>query len=95
MKLPSSWIASIRYLSTPDGAHYLIIFAKSGEALLWKGTPSSIPSYLPGLIQAGTGGRSVGHALHVLRKQAGVLEGCGYQRITDKKEVQQLKEMVR
>lgn len=64
----SSWIESIRYKKLPDGSSYVAIFLKRDEALLYGGPDSPIPSWLPGLVQAGTGGRSVGHAYHKLVK---------------------------
>lgn len=68
----SSWIEDIRYRRFPDGRAYLGIFLRPeiGEgaepvALLYG---PEIPSWLPGLIQAGAGKRSVGRAYHRLVK---------------------------
>lgn len=58
-------------------------------AFLYGGPTSPIPSWLPGLLKAGTGRRSVGLAYNRLLK--GKYE---YQRVEGKESVQQLKEMV-
>ncbi len=59
----SSWIASMAYKRTPDGATYLVFFVKPYTrangcqdepcALLYGGPGAELPSWLPGLIAAG------------------------------------------
>lgn len=58
-------------------------------ALLYGGPTSPIPSWLRGLVQAGTGRRSVGLAFNRLVK--GKYE---YQRVEGKEQVEKLKEMM-
>lgn len=63
----SSWIAEVLYRACPDGRTYMAIFKHTSpgeepEALLYG---PDIPSYLPGLVQAGVikdGRHSVGRA---------------------------------
>ncbi len=55
----SSWITAIAFRRG-----YLVIFTTSGTALLY----AHVPSWLPGLLVAGTARRSVGHAYHKLVK---------------------------
>lgn len=86
----SSWISSILYKRTPDGASYVSVFLKGADAALLYGGPTSpIPSWLPGLLLAGTGRRSVGLAYNRLLK--GKYE---YQRVEGKESVNALKEMM-
>ncbi len=91
--IPSSWIDSILYTRTPDGATYLaVITAPRGtqnvpSALLYTG----VPSYLPGLLQAALGGRSIGKAYHRLLKGKGYTE----QTVTGWQEVGKLKKMMK
>lgn len=61
---------------------------------------SGVPSEVCGLVLAGTGGRSVGHALHrLLRevKEDGTLGEWKYQHqyVKGEKEVQELKEIMK
>lgn len=87
--MKSSWIDSIRYKKLPDGSSYVAIFLKRDEALLYGGPESPIPSWLPGLVQAGTGGKSVGHAYHKLVKGK-----YTSQRVEGKEAVQELRRML-
>lgn len=96
--LPSSWISSIRYRRTPDGTTYVAVFLRSGSALLYGGADSPIPSYLPGLLCAGTPRKgeedaavyhSVGRAYNRLLKGK-----YQYQLIEDAKQVNELKEIM-
>ena len=82
LKIPSSWITSIRYR---DG--YLAVFTDRGDALLH----GNVPSYLAGLVQAGKGGRSVGSAYNKLVRS----KGYPYQHVTDEAAVKELKEMMK
>jgi len=82
LKIPSSWITSIRYHNG-----YLAVFTSRGDALLH----GNVPSYLAGLVQAGKGGRSVGSAYHKLVRA----KGYPYQHVTDTKAVKKLKEMMK
>lgn len=90
--IPSSWISDVLYTRTPDGQTFLaLVLAPRGSqgvpsALLYSG----VPSYLPGLLQAGLGGRSIGRAYHRL------LRGKGYpeQTVVGEKEVGELKNMI-
>lgn len=71
-------------------------FTKQGGAFIFEG----VPSKLCGLVLAGTGGRSVGHALHrLLRevKEDGTLGDWKYKKqyVKDEKEVKELKEMMK
>jgi hypothetical protein len=99
----SSWIDSILYKKTPAGDSYLAVFLKPTAqiqsqapfeasqvepvALLYQ-VPAS-KSWLPGLLKAGTGRRSVGLAYNRLLK--GKFE---YQRVEGRDKVEQLKEMM-
>ena len=66
----SSWIASMAYKRTPDGATYLAFFLKPYKnvagvkqeptALLYGGPGAELPSWLPGLIAAGKAGEGTG-----------------------------------
>jgi hypothetical protein len=70
----SSWIESILYKRTPDGRAYLGIFLRSEPGTKPPAVPIAllygpdIPSWLPGLVQAGAGHRSVGLAYNRLVK---------------------------
>jgi hypothetical protein len=97
----SSWISSIGYRRFPDGAAYLAVFLRredqpicNGEripvALLYGGPRSPIPSWLPGLLKAGTGRRSVGLAFNRLLKG----KGYDYTRVEGQDNVRKLKEML-
>lgn len=86
LKIPSSWIKSIYYKNI-GGTGYLAVFTSRGDALLHSG----IPSYLPGLVQAGKGGRSVGSAYNKLVRS----KGYPYQHVTDPQAVRELKEMMK
>jgi hypothetical protein len=81
----SSWISEVLYKRCPDDSTYLAIFLKSGQALLYSG----VPSHLPGLIQAGEGGKSVGSAYNSLVKGK-----YPYQRVEDDKAVKELRKMM-
>lgn len=89
LKIPSSWITSIRYRNVEGSGHtgYLAVFTSHGDALLH----GNVPSYLAGLVQAGKGGRSVGSAYHSLIRS----KGYPYQHVTDTKAVRELREMMR
>lgn len=92
LKIPSSWITSIRYRSVDDGTGtghtgYLAVFTSRGDVLLH----GNVPSYLAGLVQAGKGGRSVGSAYHKLVRS----KGYPYQHVTDPGAVRELKEMMK
>lgn len=85
----SSWISSVVYKKVGDESYIAIFLRDRPEALLYGGPESPVPSWLPGLVQAGTGGKSIGHAYHKL------LRGkfpC--QTIKGEKEVKELKEMM-
>lgn len=96
--LDSSWIASIAYLRTPDKARYLALFLKEkdgqeGKTALLYGP--HVPSWLPGLLCAGLGGRSIGRAYNKLMKGGRAQEmGLAYQRIEGREKVQALREMM-
>lgn len=75
----SSWISSILYKRCPDGHTYIAVFTRDKEptAMLYGGPENPIPSYLPGLLSAGTPKKnederghyhSVGRAYHRLLK---------------------------
>lgn len=83
----SSWITDIRYKNG-----FLAIFTKderTGDvsALLYAG----VPSWVAGLVKAGTGRRSPGLAFNRLVKS----KGYAYQRIEGKKKVKELREMMK
>jgi hypothetical protein len=69
MKQPinsSSWISEVLYRSTKSGQSFLGIFkvttpGSEPEAMLYG---PNVPSHIPGLLQAGLGGLSVGKAYH-------------------------------
>lgn len=95
MKLPinsSSWISEVLYRSTPDSKEgFLAIFTvtKPGDepcALLYG---PNVPCNIPGLLQAGLGGVSVGRAYNKLVK--GKFE---YTRVKGSKEVAELRQML-
>lgn len=88
--IPSSWISSVSYLRTPRGDSFLSIFTQDGKALLYGGPGAPIPSWLPGLLSAGLGGRSVGRAYHRLVKGK-----YPYQRIEGKERVRELRRLMR
>jgi hypothetical protein len=86
----SSWIASVKY---HEG--FLVAFTKSGGAFIFQGVEPEVC----GLVLAGTGGKSVGHALHQLLREKREDGSLGiwkynYQFVKDEKEVKQLKEMM-
>lgn len=94
----SSWIASIAYRRTPDKARYLAIFLKGKDgqeeetALLYGPT---VKPWLPGLLKAGLGGRSIGRAFNRLMKGGKAQEmGLAYQRIEGREKVQALRRMM-
>lgn len=62
---------------------------ESHEALLYGGPEFPIPSWLPGLVQAGTGGKSIGHAYHKLVKGK-----YPSQRVEGREKVQELRRMM-
>lgn len=64
-------------------------YVRIPTALIYGGPESPIPSWLPGLIQAGTGGRSVGHAYHKL-----VRGKFPSQRVEGREKVQELRRMM-
>jgi hypothetical protein len=100
----SSWIDSILYKRTTDGS-YLAVFLKDTAgvqsqapfettpaepvAFLYGGPESPIPSWIPGLLAAGTGRRSVGLAYNKLLKGK-----YSYQRVEGRENVEALKEMM-
>ena len=90
LKIPSSWISKISYKSG-----YLAIFLadRPDEALLYV----NVPEWMPGLIQAGEGGRSVGSAFNSLLKKKETLEkyGIQYQRIEGRDKVWELRRMMK
>lgn len=96
----SSWIEEVRY---KDG--FLALFLKptprSPQDRRWSPQPvallygPNVPSWVPGLIQAGEGGRSAGSAFNSILKVRREEMGIAYQKIEGKKKVQQLKEMMR
>jgi hypothetical protein len=77
----SSWISSIAYTRG-----FLAVFLTSGTVLLYADTPS----WLPGLLCAGTGRRSVGLAYNRLVKG----RGYQYQRIEDAARVAELRALM-
>lgn len=108
--IPSSWISDILYRRTPDGQTYLAVVLKPKRSRTSRTPPgfprgsvkdpseaptallyTGVPSYLPGLLQAGLGGRSIGRAYNLL------LKGKGYpeQTVTGRREVAELKEMMK
>jgi hypothetical protein len=102
----STWIESMSYKRTPDGATYLAFFLKSRErangvtgeptALLYGGPASPLPSWLPGLVAAGRAGEgasikpSPGKVYHRLVKER--YQG---QMVKGEREVRELKEMMK
>lgn len=56
----SSWISSVKY-----HAGFLVAFLKDGGCFIFYG----VESHIAGLVLAGTGGRSVGHAFHRLLRE--------------------------
>lgn len=101
MKAPiifSSWISQILYKRAPDGSSYLAVFLKrqdrndSPTALLYG---PNVSSYLPGLLSAGLGGKSVGRAFNKLVKgKVASGELGGYQRVEGREKVRELKRMM-
>ena len=101
----SSWISSIAYRSLPAGSAYLAVFLKTEMSIDDWANPNTpphhngkpvallygpdIPSWLPGLLAAGTGKRSIGLAYNRLLKGR-----HPYQRIEGVEKVAQLKEMM-
>lgn len=83
----STWISSIAYRSLPDGSAYLAIFPRDNSHALLYGP--NTPSYLPGLLAAGTGKRSIGLAYNRLLKGK-----YSYQRIEGESAIAQLKAML-
>lgn len=102
----SSWLESMAYKSTPDGASYLAFFLKSRArvngvqdepiAFLYGGPETPLPSWIPGLVAAGRAGEgagekpSPGKVFHRLVKEK--YQG---QVVKGEKEVKQLKEMMK
>ena len=94
--MKSTWIDSIRYKRTPTGESYLAMFLRERKegctlpqrnvALLYG---PNIPSWIPGLILAGTARRSPGRAYNKLLKGK-----YPYQRIEGRENVKELKEMM-
>lgn len=85
----SNWIDSIGYIPG-----FLAIFRRDGVALLYSGKDGHpIPSYLPGLVLAGTGRRSPGLAYNRLIK--GKPDAFTYQAVNDPSQVAELKEMMK
>lgn len=64
-------------------------YVRIPAALLYGGPDSPIPSWLSGLVQAGTGGKSVGHAYHKLVKGK-----YPSQRVEGRKKVEELRRML-
>lgn len=90
LKISSSWISKVSYKN-----RFLAVFLKDqpDEALLY----ANVPEWMPGLIQAGEGGRSVGSAFNSLLKKKETLEkyGIQYQRIEGKDKVWELRRMMK
>lgn len=98
----SSWLQSMAYKSTPEGASYLAFFLRprarvngvqdEPTALLYGGPETPLPSWVPGLIAAGRAGKPVspGRVYHRLVK--GKFQG---QVVKGEREVRQLKEMMK
>lgn len=64
-QVSSSWISSVCYLKGADGRRFLIFFRRDEDsALLY----ADVPEWLPGLVCAGKGGKSVGSAYNKLVK---------------------------
>lgn len=61
LALQSSWILRVGYRRG-----FLALFLRDGSALLYGGPETPVPSWVPGLIAAGTGRRSPGTAYHRL-----------------------------
>lgn len=92
----STWIQGFTYRRLPgDRGRYLALFLRPEDrkstptALLYGGPVTPIPSYLPGLLAAGTRKRSVGTAYNRLLK--GRYE---YQRVEGREAVEGLKRML-
>lgn len=81
----STWISEILYKSTPDSNYLAIFLSNESVALLYRGVSSKIP----GLLQAGLGGRSVGSAYNKLVKGK-----YKYSRIEGQEKVNKLRKMM-
>lgn len=87
----STWISEVLYKRIPSSpgveeTRYLAIFTQKGDrALLYEG----IPSNLPGLLQAGLGGRSVGKAYNKLVKGK-----FPYQEVVGEEKVRELRRIM-
>lgn len=101
----SSWIESTKYKRLPDGSSYLAIFLRPGHGtqvlneggiLSRQDVPTAllygpkVPSWVPGLVAAGTGRRSVGLAYNRLVK-----DKYDYQRVEGEDKVRELKEIMK
>lgn len=87
----SSWIEDVRY-----HRGFLVAFLRAGGAYVFSG----VEPHVAGLVLAGTGGKSVGHALHQLlreKREDGTLGDWkyAYQYVSDEEEVKSLKEMMK
>jgi hypothetical protein len=83
----SSWIAEVKYHNG-----FLVCFTKQGTAFIF----SDVPAHVVGLVLAGTGGKSVGHAFHKIMKDQETKEWkYPHQYVKDQKEVQELREMMK
>lgn len=85
--LPSSWISEVTYRCLPDGSSYLALFLEDKDEALLYGP--FIPPWMPGLIAAGTGRRSVGLAYNRLLKGK-----YPYQRVVGRESVKELRKML-
>jgi hypothetical protein len=83
--MKSSWISSIAYKRIGDESYVAIFLKDRNEAMLYGGPESPIPSWMPGLLTAGTG-----------RAYNKLLKGkFPYQKVEGRREVQKLKEMMK
>lgn len=82
----SSWISSIAYKRIGEESYVAVFLKNRSEAMLYG---PNLPSWLPGLVQAGTGGKSVGHAYHKLLRGK-----FPYQKVEGQEKVRELKEMM-
>lgn len=62
-KTTSSWITGTDYRNG-----FLAVYTSTGTAMLYGGPTGPVPAYVPGLVHAGTGRRSVGLAYNRLVK---------------------------